>query len=155
MRILKGGIQDLSNPIKKDLESRNTGLSLRLLLALADLVAVSLVSSSSNSCDWIPILPRTANRKAKERHISRFLSNSNVSCPSVMTSFVQQIISKLSLNDNVVVLMLDQSKIAKDFECLMVSVRIGKRALSVLWTVVKTNGSIGFNVQKQLLDKVK
>jgi len=72
-----------------------------------------------------------------------------------MTSFVQQIISKLSLNDNVVVLMLDQSKIAKDFECLMVSVRIGKRALSVLWTVVKTNGSIGFNVQKQLLDKVK
>jgi len=51
MRILKGGIPDLSNPIQKDLKSRNTGLSLRLLVALADLVAVSLASSSSNFCD--------------------------------------------------------------------------------------------------------
>ena len=41
-----------------------------------------------------------------------------------------------------------KSKINDEFKCLMVSIRIRERALPVMWKVVKTNGEIGFNVQK-------
>jgi Transposase DDE domain len=51
--------------------------------------------------------------------------------------------------------MLDQSKISDGFECLMVSLRIGERAIPVAWRVFATSGSIGFEDQKPLLDRVK
>ncbi len=40
-------------------------------------------------------------------------------------------------------------------EILMVSVRIGERALPVTWRVHETKGNIGFKVQKELKDSVR
>ena len=51
--------------------------------------------------------------------------------------------------------MMDQSKINDGFECLMVSVRVGERALPMGWKIVKTKGSIGFDIQKNLLRRIK
>ena len=59
----------------------------------------------------------------------------------------------MSENEQIVVLMLDQSKISDKFECLMVLIGIGKRALSLIWKFIKTNSEIGFNVK--ILDLVK
>ncbi len=54
----------------------------------------------------------------------------------------------------VAVLMLDQSKITDGFECLMVSIKIGERAIPIAWRIVETEGSIGFPIQEQLLSQV-
>lgn len=54
-----------------------------------------------------------------------------------------------------IVLSLDQSKISDGFECLMLSMRVGDRAIPVSWRVVATEGNIGFDVQEGLLDAVK
>lgn len=47
--------------------------------------------------------------------------------------------------------MLDQSQVNKDFECLMVSLRIGERAIPVAWKVKKTKGEIVYSEQEELL----
>lgn len=51
--------------------------------------------------------------------------------------------------------MLDQSKISDGFECLMLSLRLSERAIPIMWQVIKTDGAIGFDVQKKLLDMVR
>ena len=49
-------------------------------------------------------------------------------------------------------IIMDQSSINRDFECLMISVKFKGRALPLLWTVVQRNrGGIGFITQRQLL----
>jgi hypothetical protein len=40
------------------------------------------------------------------------------------------------------------------FECLMVSLRVGERAIPVAWREVATAGASGFDVQKPLLEAV-
>ena len=65
-----------------------------------------------------------------------------------------EILEKLSTKGEVVVLMLDQRKICDGFECLMVSVRFGNRAIPVAWHVKETEGAIGFTEQKLLLNAV-
>jgi hypothetical protein len=50
--------------------------------------------------------------------------------------------------------MMDQSKISDGFECLMVSLRVGERAVPVAWTVRQVQGNLGFSVQKPLLEAV-
>jgi hypothetical protein len=109
-----------------------------------------------NSSEWISILPRkTGDAKSKERYISRVLSNDLIDPLQVMKGFVPEVLEKLSASGAVIILNMDQSKIADHFECLMVSVRFGKRAIPIAWKVVKTEGPIGFDMQRELLDSVK
>ena len=60
----------------------------------------------------------------------------------------------LSDENQTIILMMDQSKISNGLECLMISARLGERAAAIGWKVIKTKGEIGFNEQKDLLDKV-
>ncbi|MDA1038591.1 MAG: hypothetical protein O2877_02795, partial [bacterium] len=72
-----------------------------------------------------------------------------------MTGFIPEIVEMMSENGETIILMLDQSKISDGFECLMVSLRLAERAIPVAWKVVETQGSIGFDIQKKLLDQVQ
>ncbi len=72
-----------------------------------------------------------------------------------MKPYAVEILARLSKQGQVIVLMMDQSKINDLNQVLMLSVRINNRALPVAWGVRKTNGNIGFETQKQLLDAVR
>ena len=157
MREIEGnGVSHLANTIEVDLFQREVALHKPHVKALSDLVACALTTRSVNSSEWIEQLPRIlCKKKSKERFISRFLSNIHVTPNGIMSSYVSELIQKLSEKGETVVLMLDQSKIKDGFECLMVSVRIGNRALPIAWKTVKTGGAIGFETQKVLLQEVK
>jgi hypothetical protein len=71
-----------------------------------------------------------------------------------MKNLVEEIVVKAGSHGQVVVIMLDQSKIRDGFECLMVSLRIGERAIPILWRVIETKGAIGFDVQEKLLNEL-
>jgi len=71
-----------------------------------------------------------------------------------MGGYIPEIAEMAGSNGQTVILMMDQSKISDGFECLMVSLRVGERAIPVAWKVIKTKGAIGFDVQKALLDNV-
>jgi hypothetical protein len=72
-----------------------------------------------------------------------------------MGGFIPEMVEMMSSSHQTIILMLDQSKISDGFECLMVSLRVGERAIPVAWRVFATSGAIGFDDQKPLLDRVK
>lgn len=149
------GVCHLAKSIELDLMTRETALQKAHIPALADLASCALTTRSVNSSEWIEQLPRTkCNREAKERYIMRFLANKLVCPMTVMNGFVSQLLGQLSERGETVVLMLDQSKIADGFECLMVSARFAERALPIAWRVLETKGPIGFEVQETLLNSV-
>lgn len=69
-----------------------------------------------------------------------------------MQGFIPDMMEALGENGKTVILMMDKSKISDGFECLMISARVGERAVPVLWRVVQTEGKIGFSLQKELLE---
>jgi hypothetical protein len=154
--MLNGGVAHVASVIEEDLFDRNTKLQKPHIKGLADLAASALATRSSNTAEWSSVVPRKeCDDKSKERYISRFLANSMISPDKVMTGFMSEIIEMIAQNNKTVILMLDQSKISDGFECLMVSLKLSERAIPVMWYVVKTDGAIGFDVQKKLLDVVK
>lgn len=156
MRVYKGGIAHLACVIEDDLRGRDTALQKPHINALADLASCVLACRNANTSEWRAVLPRkTKDDKSKERFISRFLSNQLVDPISVMGGFIPEMVAMMSANDQTIILMLDQNKISNGFECLMVSLRIGERAIPVAWRVLATAGPIGFGDQKRLLDRVK
>lgn len=66
--------------------------------------------------------------------------------------FIPELYEMQSSQGYTIVLMLDQSKISDDFECLMLSMRVGKRAVPVVWKVIETKDLIGFETQEGLLN---
>jgi hypothetical protein len=90
--------------------------------------------------------------KSKERYISRLLGNALIDPAAVMGGFIPEIAEMMGTHGKTLVLPMDQSKISDGFECLMLSMRVGERAIPVAWKVKETSGGIGFDEQKPLLD---
>lgn len=156
MRLLTGGVAHVACVIEDDLEERETGLHKAHIAGLADLAACALTCRHVNTAEWQSVLPRkTGDEKSKERFISRWLANPLICPVSVMQGFIPEIAHMMGENGKTLILMLDQSKVAEGFECLMVSLRVAERALPVVWKVVETQGPIGFSTQKILLDAAK
>jgi len=155
MRQLTGGVAHVAARIEEDLVDRGPSLHKPHIKGLADLSASVLVCKSANTSEWQSVLPRSkCSDLAKEHYTSRFLANKLIKPTKVMESFVPEILKSAGSDGKVAVLALDQSKISNSFECLMVSLRVGERAIPIAWKVIKTKGEIGFAVQKKLLDSV-
>lgn len=155
MRKQSGGVWHIAEIIADDLEDRETGLSKPLRTGLADLAASVLTCRSVNTSELANILPRTVkSSEDSARYIRRFLSNPNLKSIEVMEGFIPELLYMLTSDGQVAVLMLDQSKIGNGFECLMVSLRIGERAIPVAWRVKKTEGKMGYDEQEPLLKAV-
>jgi hypothetical protein len=155
MRHLRGGVAHVASVIEEDLTDRGTDLYKPHISGLADLAASVLACRSVNTSDLASVLPRVVKSdEERYRYINRLLANSKIDPWEVMPAYVSEIIESAGAEERIAVLMLDQSKIRDGFECLMVSLRIAERAIPVAWTVVATEGAIGFDVQKPLLDAV-
>lgn len=155
MRYTKGGIAHMAAVIEGDLEGRDTGLHKPHIKGLADLTASMLGCRSVNTSELLSVLPRqTKDADSRYRYINRWLKNPLIDPLRVMTGFVPELLHMAASGGKTAVLAMDQSKISDGFECLMVSLRIGERAIPVAWKVEQTRGGIGFKVQKPLLDAV-
>jgi hypothetical protein len=155
MRKQSGGVWHIAEIIADDLEDRETGLSKPQRIGLADIAASVLTCRSVNTSELANILPRTVKSPEESyRFINRWLSNSLINPVEVMKGFIPEILHALTSQNQVAILMLDQSKIGKGFECLMVSLRLGERAIPVAWRVKKTEGEMGYDEQEPLLKAV-
>ena len=129
-------------------KSRREGLAL--------LSSVMLESRSANLMELAAALPRDIGSKDHRYHyISRLLANPHIDCDDIMKGYATEVFTRLSEQGQTIVLMIDQSHINDVNEVLMLSVRIGERALPVAWRVRQTQGNIGFETQKNLLNAVK
>lgn len=155
MRKRNGGVWHLAEIIVDDLEGRETGLSKPQRYGLADIAASVLTCRSVNTSELANVLPRTVKScEENYRYINRWLSNPRINPIEVMRGFIPQLLYTLTSNGQVAILMLDQSQIGNGFECLMVSLRFGERAIPVAWRIKQTEGEMGYDEQEPLLKAV-
>ena len=148
-------IFDLVELIRKDFEEKITSLDSRLKDGMSDIVASLIKQPTCNTHELSEVLPRGIRRqKHRSQYISRILKNKNIVHYQIMGPYAYQLISLIGKNDQTVILQMDQSKIVDEFEILMISVRVGERALPVSWIVQKTEGNIEFAFQEILLNRV-
>ena len=86
--------------------------------------------------------------------LNRWLKNPLIDPVQVMCGFIPKLIEQACMAGKTAVLRLDQSKVGDGYACLMLSMWLGERAISLAWHVAKTCGNIGFKAQKPLLDRV-
>jgi len=147
-----GSIHHLSEAIAKEFLQRLPNQRKTQREALSLLVATMLEVRSPNSNDLAAALPRETERlDMRQQWISRVLQNKNIIYLDVMEPFSKEI---LSLSKGILVLCIDQSHIADDFELLMVSLHWEGRSIPIIWSVHETKGNVGFEGQKALFDRL-
>jgi len=148
-----GSIKHLAEAIKLDLMEALPYQRKTQKENLALLIATMLHVRSANTMDIAAELPLETDRiDMRYQWISRLLSNDFI-CPyKVMKPFACQVLR--SQKEKVIVLTIDQTQASKTFQILMLSVRFGKRAIPLVWCARETQGNIGFEEQKRLLDLV-
>jgi hypothetical protein len=149
-----GGIVRLAAGIEGELARRLPRQRKTQRSKLALLVATMLSERSANLMDLAAALPRPAERAdMRYQWIARLLANPRVDCDAVMRPFAEEAI-RHAAGGGTVVLILDQSRVSARHQMLVVSVRVGERALPLAWRVRETRGSIGFAEQRELLTLV-
>ena len=122
---------------------------------LVMLAGVMLEVRSANLMELAAALPREiSTAHDRYQYIERQLKNDKIDANATIRPYALEVIERLSERGETVVLQLDQSHINTVNEVLMLSVRLRKRALPLAWVVRSTQGNIGFEVQKALLDSV-
>jgi hypothetical protein len=150
------GLQELIDQIENDLKARFPKMHKARRRALAELCGVMIFVRSANTMELGAGLPRDIARpEDRYQFIERFLNNEHINCGEIFLSFAVELIKKLIASGEPIIFMLDQSHINDTNEVLMLSVRVGDRALPIAWRVRSTQGGIGFSVQEELLNAVK
>jgi hypothetical protein len=122
---------------------------------LALLVATMLSERSANLMDLAAALPRPAERvDMRYQWVARLLANPRVDCDALMRPFAEEATRRAGAAGGAVVLILDQSKVSARHRMLVLSVRVGERALPLAWRVRETRGGIGSAEQRQLVTLV-
>jgi hypothetical protein len=100
-------------------------------------------------------LPRDADRTdMRYQWIIRLLGNPLVISDAIMEPFAREVLERAAADGEPLSLILDQSKMSDRHQVLMLAVRWGERALPLAWRVEETDGAIGFDTQRALLEAV-
>src|SRR3954465_14576047 len=100
-------------------------------------------------------LPRAAERlDMRYQWISRLLANPLIDIGEVMAPFARDVLARASAQAHTLVLIIDQSQVNATHQMVMVSLRVGGRAVPLAWQVKNTQGAIGFAEQRAALDRV-
>src|SRR3954468_351389 len=152
---MMNGIKKIAESVGSELKHRlpNQRKTQRTKLAL--LVATMLDVRSANLMDLAAGLPRQADRTdMRYQWITRLLGNPLVVSDEIMEPFSREVLERAAADGEPLSLILDQSKMSDRHQVLMLAVRWGERALPLAWRVEETEGAIGFDTQRGLLEAV-
>src|SRR3954464_10507298 len=157
------GIKEIAGSFGEELRRRLPKQRKTQRTKLALLVATMLDVRSANLMDLAAGLPREADRTGplgnaqrymRYQWIVRLLGNPLVVSDAIMEPFAREVLERAGADGEPLGLILDQSKVSDRHQVLMLALRWGERALPLAWRVEETEGAIGFETQKALLDAV-
>ena len=150
-----GGIGQVAAAVGADLLARLPAQNKKQREGLALLVATALQVRGVNLNELAAALPRQTERlDMRYQWISRVLGNGLIEIDAVMAPFAREVLARAAAGGRNIVAMIDQSKVNDAHQMLMVSLRVGERALPLAWRMKKTQGAIGFREQKEALEAV-
>lgn len=149
------GLKKLNKSISDDLAVRFPSQRLTQRRKLSELVSAMLMCQTPNLMELSNVLDRPSySMEARYNYVERFIKNDLVDHAEVMSHYAKDLLLRLSKHQDRIFLMIDQSRINDNLQLLMVSVRVNKRALPILWYAEETEGAIGFSAQEKVLDIV-
>src|SRR3954451_25449620 len=157
------GITEIAESLSSELQDRRPKQRKTQRTKLALLVATMLDVRSANLMDLAAGLPREADRTGplgnaqrymRYQWIVRLLGNPLVVSDAIMEPFAREVLERAGADGEPLGLILDQSKVSDRHQVLMLALRWGERAMPLAWRVEETEGAIGFETQKALLDAV-
>jgi hypothetical protein len=152
-RLGMGGIETVAAAVGADLAARLPGQNKKQREGLALLIATALDVRDVNLMELAAALPRAAERlDMRYQWISRLLGNPLIDTDAVMAPFAREVLARAGAQARTPVLIIDQSQVNAAHQMVMVSLRVGGRALA--WRVKKTQGAIGFAEQREALQAV-
>src|SRR3954471_21849619 len=150
-----GGIETMAAAIGADLAARLPRQNKKQREGLALLVATALDVRDVNLMELAAALPRAAERlDMRDQWISRLLGDPLIDTDAVMAPFAREVLARADTQACTPVLIIDQSQVNAAHQMVMVSLRVGGRALPLAWRVKKTQGAIGFAEQREALQAV-
>ncbi len=150
-----GGIETVAEVVNADLLVRLPSQNKKQREGLALLVATALHVRSVNLNELAAAVPRAAERlDMRYQWISRLLGNELIDVDAVMASYGREVLARSCVGGRTIVVMIDQSKVNDAHQMIMVSLRVGERALPLAWRMKKTEGAIGFREQREALEVV-
>lgn len=122
-------------------------------LALA--VGAMLEGQTSNTVELANLLPLATQRQdMREQWLRRLLKNPLLQSEEVMAPFAREELLRATRHGQTVLLSMDQTDRGDRMVVLMVNVRVGDRSLPLAWVVEAGAGSIGFEGQQPVLERV-
>src|SRR3982751_1421786 len=150
-----GGIATVAAAIGADLAARLPRQNKKQREGLSLLIATALDVRDVNLMERAAALPRAAERlDMRYQWISRLLANPRIDTDAVMAPFAREVLARAAAHAHTLVLILDQGQVNAAHQRVMVSLRVGGRALPLAWRVKKTQGAIGFAEQREALQAV-
>src|SRR4051794_36981263 len=150
-----GGVETLAAAVRADLAARLPSQNKKQREGLALLVATALDVRSVNLMELAAAVPRAAERlDMRYQWISRLLGNAHIDVEAVMAPYAREVLARACAGSRTLVVIIDQSKVNDAHHMVMVSLRVGERALPLAWCVKKTQGTIGFREQRDALTTV-
>lgn len=149
-------VQRLAAAIEENIRAHVPGYPVARGRGLATLVAVLLQVRSPNLNELAAGLPRAiGSAHDRYQYVERGLKNARIDVDGVMAPYAREVLAQAATGGRTLVLLMDQSPLNSGHEMLMVAVRLRGRAVPLAWRVKATEGGIGFEVQKKLLEQVK
>lgn len=150
-----GTVGHLAEEIERGLRRVHPRLRKTVTRKLAATVAAVLQTQTANTAAWAAVLPiETERDDMRLQWISRLLANPLLDGVRVMEPFARQRLNEAAANGQTVVLSMDQTDLGDRFAILMVSVRVGERALPLAWAVEAGAANLGFAAQRTVLEIV-
>src|SRR3954462_8902197 len=150
-----GGVETVAAAVRADLAARLPSQNKKQREGLALLVATALDVRSVNLMELAAAVPRAAERlDMRYQWISRLLGNAHIDTGEVMAPYAREVLARACAGSRALVVIIDQSKVNDAHHMVMVSLRVGERALPLAWSMKKTQGAIGFREQRAALATV-
>jgi hypothetical protein len=150
-----GTVASLAQEIERGLRQLHPGLRKTVVKKLAPTIAAVLQTQTANTAHWATVLPiETERADMRLQWIARLLANPLLDSRMIMEPLARHQVDEAVRHGQVVVLSMDQTDLGDRFAILMVSVRVGDRALPLCWKVEAGAANLGFEAQRDVLDCV-
>lgn len=150
-----GTVASLAREIEDGLQQLHPGLRKTIVKKLAPTIAAVIQTQTANTAQWAAVLPiETERADMRLQWIARLLANPLLDSRGIMAPLARHQLGDAARHGQVVVLSMDQTDLGDRFAILMVSVRVGDRALPLCWTVEAGAANLGFEAQREVLDGV-
>lgn len=151
-----GTVGHLAQAIRAGLKEAQPELGKTLLRKLPLAVAAMLEAQTANTRAVANLLPlESARLDMREQWLRRLLAHERLKSETVLAPWARQVLREAGVNGQVVVLSLDQTDLGDRFAVLMISVRVGDRALPLAWRVKAGAANLGFDSQQELLEQIR